>query len=127
MSQNIGRRILIVDDEPAIGHAISSSLRRFGYDVDTCDSVNNAQKKMSHYHYDLIITDLYMPEKSGLDLILDLNRPDVKKQMKILTITGDGPAIEMQDNIPGTIFTDGFLRKPFTTEELKTEVDRLLS
>lgn len=127
MNQNTSRRILIVDDEPAIGHAISSSLQHCGYDVDTCDSVNNAQKKMSYNRYDLIITDLYMPEKSGLDLILDLNKPDEEGQMKILTITGDRPANIFQDNIPGTIFTDGFLRKPFTTDELKTEVARLLS
>ncbi len=61
--------VLVVDDEKNILKVVSLTLRGGGYDVDTARSAEEAIEKFNHNSYSLVITDLKLPGKSGLDLL----------------------------------------------------------
>ena len=62
-------RLCVVDDEPQIRELLASALRREGYDVDTYDDGRKALIDMQSRRFDVLITDLRMPNMNGLDLI----------------------------------------------------------
>ena len=64
-------RILVVDDERSMQEFLEIFLRREGYDVLTAGDVDTAIAHLDSDEVDLVITDMQMPEKTGLDLILE--------------------------------------------------------
>ena len=73
--------VMIVDDEELIRSMIQKSLLRIGYKVLEAENGKKAMKLVTEENIDLIIADLVMPEKGGLELIMELNNnyPDIKK------------------------------------------------
>ncbi|MCK5153676.1 MAG: response regulator [Spirochaetales bacterium] len=73
--------VMIVDDEELIRNMIHKSLLRIGYKVLEAENGKKAMKLVAEENIDLIIADLVMPEKGGLELIMELNTnyPDIKK------------------------------------------------
>ena len=63
-------RILVVDDERSMQEFLEIFLRREGYDVVTAGDVDTAIVHLEADEIDLVITDMQMPEKTGLDLLL---------------------------------------------------------
>ncbi len=74
-------RILVVDDEPIVRKSISKYLSKMGYDVDTADDGSNAIKKLDVNQYDLVLTDLQMPNIDGRELLKYMagTYPDIPK------------------------------------------------
>jgi CheY-like chemotaxis protein len=118
-------RILLIDDDEAVRRAMRMVLERAGHEVTVAA---NGVDGMRLYHaaaFDLVITDLYMPEKEGIETIQELRaeRPDVL----ILAVSGgllgdkEGPLTDAE--LLGATAT---LAKPFSNEELQTTVARLL-
>ena len=68
------KRILIVDDEPMIRKLLSLKLSKQGYQCDEAGNADEALKKMAIYSADLIMLDMKMPGKSGMDLLLRIKR-----------------------------------------------------
>jgi len=73
--------ILIVDDDELIRTMMHKSLIRTGYKVLEAENGKKAMELVADKKIDLIIADLVMPEKGGLELIMELNKnyPDIKK------------------------------------------------
>jgi two-component system, OmpR family, alkaline phosphatase synthesis response regulator PhoP len=63
------QKILLVDDEPDILHLYEKILGEYGYQVDTALDGEAAWLELQVEHYDLVITDNYMPKLSGTDLV----------------------------------------------------------
>jgi CheY-like chemotaxis protein len=84
-----GRRILVVDDEPLVVDLLISILEGIGHSVDTAQNGLEAYGKVRAQPYDLIITDIRMPQMNGMDLYRKLltRRPEMKS--RVLFITGD--------------------------------------
>ena len=61
--------VLVVDDEPQMLIAIHETLRRRGYEITTAGSAREALCRLREKYYHLVITDMRMPEMSGLDLL----------------------------------------------------------
>ncbi|MCJ2163281.1 MULTISPECIES: sigma-54 dependent transcriptional regulator [unclassified Pseudodesulfovibrio] len=115
-------RILAVDDSKSTLEVLKRNLQPAGYEVFTCNRVDEALALLEDLTIDLVITDYRMPVSSGLDLIKHVraNLPDVE----IMMITG-------YPSIPGAVeaIKDGageYLAKPFTTEELLSSVNRIV-
>ena len=64
----MSRRILIVEDEPAISDAVAYALREAGYEVDEVDDGNAAIAAARDQRYDLMILDLLLPGTPGMDV-----------------------------------------------------------
>ena len=81
-------RILVVDDESSIRILLRAMLERKGHEVDEAFDGNEATKRIRANPPDLIITDLIMPDKEGIETIMELRRdfPD----MKIIAMSGGG-------------------------------------
>ena len=65
-------RILVVDDEPDLRTLYELTLLREGYLVDTAASVAQARARLRAGHYELLITDMRMPDGSGIDVLADV-------------------------------------------------------
>ena len=118
-------RILVIDDEKTIREMLTDILEEEGHEV-TCaeDGVEGIAQYKKALH-DLVITDVFMPEKSGLETILDLK--DEFPQIQIIAITGwdakdDLDVLAMMEERGA----DGVLSKPFKAEELTSKVRVLL-
>ena len=73
-------QILVVDDEEQIRDVLCRTMEHFGYTVDAASHGEEAIRKLSEHSYDLVISDILMPEKDGLEVIMFLKKqqPDVK-------------------------------------------------
>jgi CheY-like chemotaxis protein len=118
-------RILVIDDDDAVRATIRRVLERAGYVVEVAVNGADGIRLYRNAPHDLVITDLYMPEKEGIETIQELRaeRPD----LPILAVSGgilgdkSGPLTDAE--LFGASAT---LAKPFSTEELQTTVARLL-
>ncbi|MFQ5767835.1 MAG: response regulator, partial [Acidobacteriota bacterium] len=64
-----GERILAVDDEPGVAGLVREVLEENGYRVETVHSVEPALEKIQNFPFDLLLTDMRLPGRSGLDLL----------------------------------------------------------
>lgn len=119
-------RILIVDDDEEIREMLRDMLECEGYEIDEADDGNIGIEKYKQNQADLVITDIFMEEKGGIEMAIELQRdfPGVK----IITISGgaSGPPQEYLDMAKGF----GSLRtlaKPIDMQELLTMVRELIA
>jgi two-component system NtrC family sensor kinase len=82
-------RILIVDDEPVILDLLFEILEDLGHSIDTASNGMEATRKIKNGHYDLVLTDVRMPQMNGIDLYREIIavRPDLEH--KVIFISGD--------------------------------------
>src|SRR5918993_1451022 len=81
-------RVLVVDDEPSMRQMLSFALRREGYDVSTADDGRTALEAMRDGRFDLVVTDVRMPEVSGVDLLREAKRLDPALSIIMMTAYG---------------------------------------
>ena len=79
------RRILLVDDEPGLRKTLSDRLRKEGYAVETAANGDQALELARKGHYDLIILDLNLPAKDGLQVCHELRREGRNVAVLMLT------------------------------------------
>jgi two-component system chemotaxis response regulator CheY len=123
------RKILILDDDEQIREMVSAMLEN-KYDVLISNSVDDAIDYCSKNHVDLIITDLFMPDKTGLDLLdtFRQNNTSINKDIRFIAISG-GSKLTKSDFLPVAelIGANGILKKPFTMNELTEKVEAILN
>lgn len=122
MAKKQKERILVVDDSPDTLELIARNLQSRGYTVHTASGVADALNLVENAEFDLIITDMKMPEVNGFDLIryVQENLPDTMSMM----ITGYASV----DSAVKAVKTgaEEFISKPFTDDELFSAVERTL-
>lgn len=82
-------RALIVDDEPDILELIEITLGRMGIETDSVADLNSARQKLALQHYDLCLTDMRLPDGSGLDLVKDIQHRDNTLPVAVITAHGN--------------------------------------
>lgn len=87
MSDHAHYSILVVDDEPAIRQVFSRFLERRGHDVVTCASATEGIATATSNSFDVIVTDLVLPDMTGLDLARSLR--EICPQSRIILLTGE--------------------------------------
>jgi DNA-binding NtrC family response regulator len=125
MAAALGQRILIVDDDASIRRTLSLLLSKAGYEVTQASDGSEALRLWRDCGGDLVITDLHMPEKDGIETIMELlsHSPG----MRIIAMSGGGQTkrLDLLGNATmlGAVLT---IEKPFTLTEMLTLVDRAL-
>jgi DNA-binding response OmpR family regulator len=115
-------RILVVEDEKKVASFIKKGLQQEGYAVDTAHDGLEAAQNASAFEYDLVVLDLMLPKRSGLDVLREVRTR--KPSLPVLVLTAKG-AIE--DKVAGLdAGADDYLIKPFAFAELSARIRALL-
>ena len=115
-------KILYIDDEADLLDLASSFFEEENLYIDTCTHIQGALELVRKDNYDLIITDMRMPNGSGPEL-LHILRKEGKFQGKVILVTGNVDSFDSKD---GTL-CDLVLFKPLRFQELIDQVKLLLS
>ncbi len=118
-------RILVVDDDPMVTQLVIDMLRLDGYEVDTAPNGIAALEKVQARRYDLILTDLHMPELDGAGLYRELIRRKAHPPKKIIFLTGTSGASEAHRVVQETGLP--LLGKPFNVVDLLELIRKTLS
>jgi len=114
--------ILIVEDEAALRATLSDRLRGEGYVVETAADGHEAVEKASNLPFDLIILDLMLPSRSGLDVCRDIRQAGMATPILMLTARH-----ETTDKVVGLkLGADDYVTKPFESAELLARIEVLL-
>ena len=114
--------ILVVDDDDGIRVLVKKYLNENNFLVTTSDSAENASEKIKIIKFDLIVLDIMMPGKSGLDFIKEEKK---KLDTPIILLTAKGEAIERVEGLE--IGADDYLPKPFEPKELILRIKNILN
>jgi two-component system NtrC family sensor kinase len=110
------KRILVVDDEVTLSEMLCEALAAEGHEVDYAADGLSAREKLKGGRYDLIISDLKMPNMGGRELYAEVRSSDPDLARRIIFSTGDSVSVETQDFFRKT--GNPHLSKPFNLSEL---------
>ena len=120
--KNYKAHILVVDDDDGIRNLVKKFLNEKSFLVNTASSSEEAQKKIAIIKFDLIILDIMMPGKSGLEF-LNENKSFIDTPVILLTAKGE-PKERVEGLESGA---DDYLPKPFEPQELLLRIKNILS
>jgi DNA-binding NtrC family response regulator len=114
--------LLLIDDDPNTLASLARAFRLAGHEATVCDNALRAGELVQNEHFDLILSDVVMPGKSGMELLEELKKAGV--QTPIVLISGQAN-IEMAVKATRLGALD-FLEKPLSTDKLLVTVDNAL-
>ncbi len=115
-------RVLVIDDEAMIRRLLRNVLEQSSYHVDEAENGRLGLEKLATATYDLVITDLDMPETDGLEVVSTVSKrwPDVP----VIVISGGG-RLGSDDNLPVAVRLGAVaaIHKPFTMRQLTAAIE----
>ncbi len=119
----MGKNCLIVDDSPTMRNMLKLPMEQEGFEVATAQDGEKAFKLAQGSAYDLIITDINMPNMDGIELIRVLRDTDEHKFTPILVVTTEGG--QNAKEAGKSAGASGWIVKPFNPETLIKAVRKL--
>lgn len=117
-------RILLIDDEASVLDILSRMLRRKGYYVDTANNGTAGLAFLFKSHYDLILSDIRMPEVNGPEFYQQVRAKDPALAQRIVFTTGDTINADIRRFLDET--QAPFLSKPFEMDELLAQIQKVM-
>jgi DNA-binding response OmpR family regulator len=118
-------RILVIDDEQLLRSTVVTILTRAGFSVE---EASDGQDGIAMFHKnppDVVITDIFMPNRDGIEIIKELKRSSPRT--KIIAMTGGGNLRMMEIASAAKVLgADHVLHKPFESEHLLTAINAVL-
>lgn len=121
------KKILVIDDDLQFNAMICMILDEAGYEVRSAHNGIEGLQLFNDKRPDLVITDLYMPEKEGLETIMELRKKD--SSIRILVVSGGSPHLNLSEmfNMAEMFGADAALPKPFSISTFLEKVKELLA
>jgi len=117
------RKVLVVDDEPIVTRSCRRVLAEAGYEVDTSDSGREGMGRALAEDFDLIVTDLKMPDLDGMQLVRTLRSQ--RPHTAVVVITGYGTVRSAVEATKAGV--SDYIEKPFTPEQITEAANRALA
>ncbi|MEI6209756.1 MAG: response regulator [Desulfuromonadales bacterium] len=119
--------ILVIDDEADMRFILTQTLTTDGYTVDSAENGKTAMKLVELNSYDLIITDIIMPEMDGVEVILEVSKK--LPQPRIIAMTGGSDRLnrDMLINLAHRLRAHRVVSKPLDLKALRTAVTELMT
>jgi len=118
-------RILSVDDSLTIRNLVKSMLESEGFEVVSANDGVDAMEIARKQTFDLVLSDINMPNMNGISLVSKLRRLDAYADIPIIMLTTEDS--DFKKNKAKNFGASGWLQKPFTQERLVGAVQKLLS
>jgi two-component system, OmpR family, response regulator TctD len=115
-------RILLAEDEHALGEWLSKALEQSGYRVDWLDDGRLVERALLDHDYDALILDLGLPGRSGQDILQSLRAQDLR--LPVLILTARDSLVDRVNSLNEG--ADDFLAKPFAMAELEARLSALI-
>ena len=116
------KRILVVEDEPAIAFGLQADLVAEGYDVAVVGDGETAARRAREGIFDLILLDVMLPRKDGFEVCRELRRAGLKTPILLLTARSQ----EVEKVMGLEWGADDYVTKPFSPPELRARIKALL-
>jgi len=118
--------VLVIDDDPTVLLVLAGMIKKAGHTVRTARTGAEGLQLFREQKPHLLITDIIMPEKDGMEIIAEIRRS--ARDVKIIAISGGADFIPDHYLDTAQLFgADRILKKPFNLEELTTMIDGLLT
>lgn len=121
MFQN-GVKILVIDDDPSIRNMLEIVLKKTGYDVTCTESGKSALEKLKKETFELIISDIKMPDITGIDLLKKIKT--INPEIPVILITAFASANDAVEAMK--LGAEDYVTKPFNLDELRIIIHRAL-
>ncbi len=123
MEKTDAKHILVIDDEKQIRTYLSKVLQREGYQVTACEDGVQGVSEFRRGNFDVVITDILMPNRDGIDTVISLRQID--PEVKIIVITGAHRSQTLLD-IANIFNINASLKKPFENKEILEAVAKVI-
>ncbi len=120
----MGKKVLIVDDEPNIVISLEFLMKREGFEVSIARDGEEALHRVAESRPDLMLLDVMMPKKSGYEVCQQLRSDPAHAGIKIIMLTAKGRDTEVAKGLD--LGADAYMTKPFSTKDLVVQVKSLL-
>lgn len=118
------RQILLIEDEPNIAEAIRFLLTRDGFAVAHVANGSDALAAIVHHSPDLVILDLMLPGKSGLQILTEMRAQTAMATLPVLMLSAKGQERDREAALAAGV--SAFMTKPFDNREMRDAVRVLL-
>jgi CheY-like chemotaxis protein len=119
-------RVLLADDSPMMAEAVVAALEHEGHSITVAYDGEQALALLANQEFDIAVLDIWMPKKSGLDVlkVVRQNKPG----LPVILISGGGPGatLEQATAMADMYRADRMLYKPFEDEELLSAIAELV-
>ncbi len=120
----MGKRVLLIEDEPNIIEAISFILSRDGWTVHTHEDGETAMEKVRSTPPDMIILDVMLPGRSGFDILRDIRADDATSALPVMMLTARGQNKDREQ--AERLGANHFMTKPFSNQDVRDHVRLLI-
>ena len=121
----MSKKILVADDEPNIVISLEYLFKREGYTVLVARDGQEALDSITREKPDLVLLDVMMPIKTGLEVLQAVRASDDLRPTKILMLTAKGRDTDITKGL--ALGADAYMTKPFSTRELVEKVADMLA
>lgn len=118
------KKILIIEDEKMVNYFLETRLKKEGFNVEIALNGQEALHKVYNKGYDLILTDMMIPNISGLELIMRIKKSELNSNVPILVLSGLSSADLIVDVL--AIGVNDYITKPFSIKVLMAKINQLL-
>ncbi len=116
-------RILVIDDEAAIRESLETLLAFEGYQVDSAPDGSKGLGRLEAKTYDLVLLDLMLPDRSGLEVLREIRRKDIDTPVAVITAYGT-----VQNAVEALkLGANDFFTKPWNNDKLLLEIERSIA
>lgn len=122
MASFVDKKIIVIDDETGILETISEILSSYGFQVETAMNGKVALSKLMNGNYDLIISDIAMPQESGMDLVITFRKSGIETPVVLMSGHYD-----LSQKVMFSLGIADFIKKPFRPAELIEKITKIPS
>jgi DNA-binding response OmpR family regulator len=120
----MGKHVLLIEDEPHIAEAIRFILTRDGWTVSSHDEGNGALSAVAATQPDVVILDVMLPGRSGIDILRDLRAEPATADLPVLMLTARGQGRDR--DLATEAGASRFIAKPFANAEILASLRAML-
>lgn len=121
----MGKRVLVVDDEPNIVLSLEFLMKKAGFEVEVARNGQEALEAIARRPPDVLLLDVMMPEMDGFEVCERLRAEPRGRATKVVMLTARGRDSERQRGL--ALGADAYVTKPFSTRELVERVKAMLA